>query len=290
MKVQNAKTESSYLFEVGSGMNTEGQSANEHIEINIPIEVGGIDCMGIQFFDRTHTLMVSRTGGKISLERMVAPEQEVTIRCPATGLEADARVLGQTEKVGETYSYIVKFLDEKSHIWDITFPSSGDSGGAISCVLLECSGCKDHEAVYLDHFELELLEANGHLSRSCKRCRDASLWRKSQGPAPELEDAAPAPASSSFQDRRREPRRELRVTACVRTPRLGEDLVKTRTTSHTGLSFTSPWEYFPGEIIEIAVPYSPVGGNIFLAAKIVRLQFLASEGTRIYGVDFQLRK
>ena len=174
-------------------MNTEGQGADEHIEIDIPIEVGGIDCMGIQFFDRTHTLMVSRTGGKISLERMVAPEQEVTIRCPATGLEADARVLGQTEKVGETYSYIVKFLDEKSHIWDITFPSSGNSGGAISCVLLECSGCKDHEVVYLDHFELELLEANGHLSRSCKRCRDASLWRKSQGPAQELEDVSPAP-------------------------------------------------------------------------------------------------
>ena len=79
---QNCKSESGYLIEVGSGMNTEGQGANEHIEIDIPIEVGGIDCMGIQFFDRTHTLMVSRTGGKISLERMVAPEQEVTIDAP----------------------------------------------------------------------------------------------------------------------------------------------------------------------------------------------------------------
>jgi hypothetical protein len=156
--------------------------------------------------------------------------------------------------------------------------------------LLECSGCQNREVVYLDHFELELLEVNGHLSRYCKRCRDASLWQKLQEAAPELEDVTPAPASAPLQDRRREPRREMRVTACVRTARVGQDLVQTRTTSRTGLSFTSPWEYVPGETIEIAVPYSPAGGNIFLAAKIVRLQLLPSEGTRIYGVNFQPRK
>jgi hypothetical protein len=270
-------------------MKTVGRNANEHVEIKIPIEVAGIDCLGVQFFDRTHTLMVSRNGGKIALERMVAPEQEITIRCPSTGLEADARVVGQTEKIGAAYSYVVKFLDENSHIWDITFPSPADSGGAVSCVLLECIGCQNREVVYLDHFELQVLEANGHLSRSCKRCRDARLWRKSQGEMPEIEDATPS-VPAQVQDRRREPRREMRVAACVRSARFGQDLVKTRTTSRSGLSFTSPWEYVPGEAIEIAVPYSPAGGNIFLAAKIVRLQLLASEGTRIYGVGFQLRK
>src|SRR5580700_3801338 len=151
-----------YFVEVLPGMKSAERNANEHVEIKIPVEVAGIDCLGIQFFDRTHTLMVSRTGGKIALERMVAPEQEVTIRCPSSGLEADARVLGQTGKIGESYSYIVKFLDEKSHIWDIMFPSPGESAGAISCVLLECIGCQSREVVYLDHFELQILEANGH--------------------------------------------------------------------------------------------------------------------------------
>ena len=141
-------------------MNTVRRNANEHVEIKIPVEVAGIDCLGLQFFDRTHTLMVSRNGGKIVLERMVAPEQEVTIRCSTNGLEAEARVLGQTEKIGATYSYVVKFLDEKTHIWDITFPPPGDSAGAISCVLLECIGCQSREVVYLDHFELQVLEAD----------------------------------------------------------------------------------------------------------------------------------
>jgi hypothetical protein len=68
---------------------------------------------------------------------------------------------------------------------------------------------------------------------------------------------------------------------------LGQDLVKTRTVSHHGLCFTSPWEYAPGEAVEIAVPYSPSGGNIFLPAKIVRLELLASAGTRMYAVAFQ---
>jgi hypothetical protein len=266
------------------------RNANEHVEINIPVEVAGIDCLGVQFFDRTHTLMVSRNGGKIVLERMVAPEQEVTIRCSSNGREADARVLGQTEKRGTTYSYVVKFLDEKTHIWDIAFPPSGESVGAISCVLLECVGCQSREVVYLDHFELQVLEANGHLSRSCKRCRDARLWRKSQAAMPELENVSAPTAPVPLKDRRREPRREMKIAACVRSARLGQDLVKTRTTSRSGLSFTSSWEYVPGEAIEIAVPYSPAGGNIFLAAKIVRLQLLAEEGTRIYGVRFQPRK
>jgi hypothetical protein len=271
-------------------MKTAERNVNEHVEIKIPVEVAGIDCLGVQFFDRTHTLAVSRNGGKIALERMVAPEQEVTIRCISNGLEADARVLGQTEKIGESYSYIVKFLDEKSHIWDITFPSPGESAGAISCVLLECIGCQSREVVYLDHLELQVLEANGHLSRTCVRCRDARLWRKSQAAMPEL-DNVPSPAVPvPMQDRRREPRREMKIAACVRSARLGQDLVKTRTTSRSGLSFTSPWDYVPGEAIEIAVPYSPSGGNIFLAAKVVRLQLLAEEGTRIYGVGFQLRK
>jgi|SRR5579862_2315416 len=273
-----------------SDMKTEGPGANEHIEIKIPIEVAGIDCMGVQFFDRTETLMVSRNGGKISLQRMVAPEQEVTIRCSSTGQEADARVLGQTEKIGASFVYIIKFLDPKSHIWDITFPAPSASVGAISCVLLECFGCQNREVVYLDYFDLELLEANGHLSRACKRCRDSRLWRKSQEQIPGPENATPPPDPPRIQDRRREPRREMRLTACVRSARLGQDLVNTRTTSRSGLSFTSPWEYVPGEIIEIAVPYSAAGGNIFLSAKIVRLQLLASEGTRMYGVGFQVRK
>jgi hypothetical protein len=78
----------------------------------------------------------------------------------------------------------------------------------------------------------------------------------------------------------------MRVTACVRSARHGQDIVKTRDVSRGGLCFTSPWIYQVGEDVEVAVPYSREGGNIFLPARIVRFQHLASEGTRVYGIVY----
>jgi hypothetical protein len=251
----------------------------------MPIEISGIDGRGFQFFEQSHTLSVSRHGAKISLNRMLIAEQELLIRCISSGVEADARVLGRLAGTGDGQCYVIKFLDDKSDVWGIAFPEPINPAGIISCVLLECSGCKSREVAYLDHFELELLETNGRLSRNCQRCRDASLWGKALGEAPTLQHAI-APAAPERKERRHEPRRELRVKACIRSLRFGQDLVTTRTASRQGLSFTSSWEYIPGDAIEIAVPYSSVGGNIFLDAKIVRLQLLTSEGARLYGVRF----
>lgn len=284
-------------------MEAAGKRTSDRIEIEIPIEVAGTDCLGVQFFDRARTLVIGRHGGKIALARKLVPQQEITVRCLATGLEADARVVGQIEKSGESYNYGIKFLDEKDHIWGIEFPPLTDSEGAMGRVMLECIGCKHGEVIHLDDFELEVLEANGYLSRSCTHCRDVSTWRRSRGEMPGPEVAAspappppsprpspphdPPPTSTQPQERRCEPRRILRVTACVRTARIGEDLVKTRNVSRRGLCFISPCVYVLGEEVEVAVPYSPEGGNIFLPAKIARLQYLASEGTWVYGIVYR---
>lgn len=280
-----------FPIEVRSGMEmeTEGRRASERMELEIPIEVAGADCLGSQFLDRTRTAVIGRHGGKIGLERKLVAQQEITIRCLATGREAEACIVGLLGKSRGTYYYGIKFIGGENNIWGIEFPPLTESEGAIGRILLECIGCKNREVVCLNDFELEVLEVNRHISRSCKLCRDVSLWRKSSEDTRESETATPAsspPVPAQLQDRRREPRREMRVTACIRTARFGEDLVKTRSVSRCGLCFTSPWEYVPGEAIEVAVPYSPGGGNIFLPARIVRLEFLASKGTRIYGIVF----
>lgn len=270
-------------------MEITGKRASDRIELDIPIEVAGADCSGCQFFDRTLAVVIARNGGKIGLERKLVSQQEVTIRCIATGREAEALIVGLLGQTKETYYYGVKFLGEENNIWGVEFPPFTEPEGAMGRVLLECIGCKTQEAIGLTDFELDVLDVNGHISRSCKVCRDVSLWRKSSADAKEAENAMPtssAPVPAQLKDRRAERRREMRVIACIRTARFGQDLVKTQTVSRRGLSFTSPWEYVRGEAIEVAVPYSAGGGNIFLAAKIVRLQMLPSEGTRIYGVAF----
>ena len=267
-------------------METKARRPSEAVEIKIPIEVSGADCLGAHFLAQTHTLAVSRQGGKICLEQMLVPQQDVAIRCLATGLEAEAHVVGQIGKIGGIHHYAVKFHDKKVRIWGVEFPSS-EPEGTVGRVLLQCGSCKTQEVMYLDEFELEVLEVAAHLSHFCKCCRDACLWRMSPSglPAPEKTVSIPVPAEAK--ERRREPRRPLSVTACVRSSRHGEDMVKTRTVSRTGLSFVSSWDYVPGDVVEVAVPYSPGGGNLFLNAKIARVQYLEAEGTRVYGNAYQ---
>ena len=260
--------------------------ASERKEIAMPIEVGGTDALGFAFFERTQTLVVSRHGGKIGLERKLVPQQELTIRCLSTGREAEAEVVGDLGKSGKSYHYGIHFLHDDANIWGIDFkPLAQSEGGR---VWLECNGCHQPEWICLDELELQVLETKGQLSRACNRCRDVSFWQKSRQaiPTAAIADSAP-PAPVAPQDRRREPRRPMRVTACVRSARLGEDLVQSRNTSRSGLCFASPWEYAVGESIEVAIPYSLKGSNIFMPAKIVRVQAAPSEGKRMYGVAYQ---
>jgi len=292
-QIRNSGQRGDIPVKVRCRMEKEGRRGSERIELKLSIDVAGTDCMGRDFLDQTRTLVIGRHGAKIVLRRKLAPQQELTIRCVATGKEADARVVGQIREDSGSYQYGVEFLDKEVNPWDVEFPPLDDFEGAVGRVVLECVGCKTREVTYLDDFELEVLEANQDLSRACKRCRDVSLWRKSRGEAPEPE-VAPSPpppaAPAELQNRRRELRRDMRVTACVRSARFGEDLVKTLNVSRSGLCFTSPWEYVKGMEIEVAVPYSPGGGSIFLPAKIARIQFLVTEGMRICGVAYQFVK
>jgi hypothetical protein len=271
-------------------MEMKGKRASDRKELEVPIEVSGADCWGRQFVDRTHAEVISRSGGKIGLERKLVSQQEVMVRCVATGREAEALIVGLLGQTKGTYYYGVKFIGEENNIWGVEFPLLAEPEGAVGEVWLECIGCKNREAIALTDFELEVLEANGNISRSCKVCRDVSLWRKSSEDAKEPaiatpRSSAPVPVAAQRQERRREPRRGMRVVACVRTTRHSQDLVKTQTVSRRGLSFTSPCEYVMDETIEVAVPYSEGGGNIFLPAKIVRLQ-VVPEKKWTYGVAF----
>ena len=269
-------------------MDTDAKRATAGMKIEIPIEVAGADCLGVHFLDRTRTLAIGRHGGKVVLDRKLVPQQDVTVRCLATGREADARIVGQVGKSGDHHHYGIKFLDKDANIWGIEFPTSAEPEGTVGRVLLQCTGCKDQEVMYLDEFELEVLEVDSHLSHFCKRCRDASLWRRSLAAAEEPAAIASAPpAPTPMQERRREPRRKMSITACVRTARFGDDVVKTRTVSRTGLSFVGSWNYVPGDVIEVAVPYSPAGGNLFMRAKVARIQYLEAESTKLYGIVYQ---
>ena len=271
----------------------------DRISVALSIQVTGTNLFGDVFLCEGQTELVSRHGAKILLRQKLVPDQEITVRCLETGKEAAARVVGRINGKQKQNSYGISLLGSEGALWGINFPPRGDSAAAVARTILECLACHTRELAYLDGFELEVLESNGDLSRYCRRCRDSTIWKKPFGSvsaAPSSSTAAPssstaAPSSSTAaaekgEEKRREARRDLRVIACIRSREFGEDLAKARNVSRSGLCFESRRAYEKDWEVEVAIPYSSGGGNIFLPARIVRVQPLTHEDLNLCGVTY----
>ena len=96
--------------------------------------------------------------------------------------------------------------------------------------------------------------------------------------------AAARPGGSGV-NRRRDVRTSVKFTACVRQDVSGDEIVECDDISKGGASFRSRRNYQPGSRIEIAVPYSPGGHVIFVAATIRHIEELPARLFR-YGVAY----
>jgi PilZ domain len=253
---------------------------SDRIYLTLAIKVAGTDALGVSFVDDAQTVIVNRDGAKILASRKLAPEQEVSIHCLETGGDAVGRVVGQMGEELDGYYYGIKFIDSTSNPWGIDFPAIERGNRSVGRAVLECVGCHAREIVYLDEFEIEVLEANASIARECTRCTQSTLWKKS------LAEAPPAPKPETALEKRREPRRELRVRASIRSLEFGEEIVWTRNVSRGGLCFESRRHYDPDSRVEVAIPYSSGGGNIFLPARIARVQALTSSDVVLCGVSY----
>jgi hypothetical protein len=86
------------------------------------------------------------------------------------------------------------------------------------------------------------------------------------------------------QNRRKRHRIPTRASAGIREMGLPEEIVVCENLSRGGLSFRSRKHYLRGSRIEIALPYSPGSGNIFVPARIVRVERL--QGLFRYGAAY----
>ncbi len=275
-------------------MEPEGKRRSDRVILELPIVVSGTDCLGEAFLEQTRTLILTRHGAKILLNRKLVPDQEVSIRCHETGRECDARVVGQIGGTENEFHYGIELLDLNANLWGIEFPQREDSEAAVGGVLLECIRCRTRALTYLNEFEADVLEANRHLSRYCKKCTDTSLWREAQllpgEKLPEEEEKKPALAESATPPRRtrndrKHVRLDLKVSVCIRSPQYGEEIATTVNVSRGGFRFRSQRHYREGWLIEAALPYSPTAPNIFAAARIVYAA-VEGEGLNVYGAQY----
>ena len=277
-------------------MQSDRTCRSDRVSLEVPIQVAGTDATGRDFTADTRTLVLSRHGAKIVLGRKLVPDQEVSIFCKSTGKESVARVVGQMGKIPEGYLYGVELLDPEVNLWDIEFPPLSESEKAAARVLLECGHCHSRVLSYLNEFEAEVFEANGFLSRACKRCKDVTVWKlclaqgaSEQIPLPVSGEASPEllptpPARTA--NERRDLRISLKINACLRDRQGGEDIVVTENVSRAGFSFKSPKSYAVGSIIEVAVPYARDAGNIFTPARVEHAESLPGEQLTVYGVSY----
>ena len=277
-------------------MKAKDTRRTDRVCINFPIRVLGTDSAGQDFEDKARTLSVCRYGATIVLDRQLAPGQRTTIRNLTTHEETRVRVVGQIGGQPHGYVYGIALVDSTQDIWKIQFPPLSHSDNAVIRLLLECIGCQAREVAYLNELEVEVFEANTTVSRSCQSCNDWTVWKRAlveTTPNDQLPAAAQQPLESSTSpepqtgNRRKSVRVRLKkITACIRQPGFGEEIVHVDDLSRGGLRFRSPKTYYEGSRIEVAVPYEPNGANIFVLARIVRFGELPEANFKEYGATY----
>ena len=258
---------------------------SERVSLALSIQVIGNNLFGDVFLCEGWTEVVSQNGARIRLKQNLAPDQEITVHCVETGKEAAAQVVGRVNGKSKQNTFGIMLLNPEANPWGINFPPRGDSAGAVGRIVLECLACHTRELVYLDGFELEVLESSENLSRFCRRCTDSTMWRKFFEPFPGSQ-GEDQDSHGNWQEHRREARREVRTIACIRSREFEEELVKVRNVSRSGLCFEGRRAYQQDWKIEVAIPYSSGGGNIFLPARITHVHNIPSGSITLFGVEY----
>jgi hypothetical protein len=101
-----------------------GGRAIATLAIAIPITLSGKDANGVEFTEKTRTIVVDRFGGKIATKSLLSLGSEMTLHNVIVGQTAKIKVVwvGERRSVEEPYEIGIQFLGSQN-IWGIEFPS-----------------------------------------------------------------------------------------------------------------------------------------------------------------------
>jgi hypothetical protein len=153
---------------------------------------------------------------------------------------------------------------------------------------MECSFCQRREVVYLNELQLKSFEVRKCIARHCRLCDSPSIWIESQS---EIRDPENGSSGGPTVEERVIPRRnrtrvKARVLACIRQRGFQEEIAVCEDLSKGGLSFRSRNQYVAGSRVEVAVPFTPGTGAIFVPIRIVFSQAIPSAGLFRHGAAY----
>jgi PilZ domain len=274
-------------------MRTEGVRQSDRVSLNLTVEASWLSASGEAVTQPLRTLLVSRNGGVVSSEQSLVAGQELMLK--RTNKDevlktARARVVAEIDKDTNRFLYAIHILDPKIDFWDIEFPAPYLGEQALGRMLMECSFCQRREVVYLNEMELKSFEVRKCIARQCKHCDAPSIWVEAIGEAPppsESKNGAEATGRTvRITPTRNRTRVKARLLACIRRRGFQEEVAVCEDLSRGGLSFRSRNEYPPGTHLEVAVPFIPGSGNIFVPIRVVSSQRMPAAGLYRHGAAY----
>ena len=251
---------------------------SDRVTLALPIELIGMDALGAQFFQEGRTVVLSRCGATILLNRKLAPDQLITVRLLTNNKETEARIVGMIGRESNEFIYGITLLDSPDDFWGVAFPPLSPNDDSVARVLLKCGACSRRDIVHLNEVELQVLEATGNIIRHCNLCATSTQWSTESAdtgaPFPVRESVEAGKAATEREEAKRKyDRVPTKFTACVRQLGASHNIVVCEDISRGGLRFLSRIRYDKETRMEIAVPYSPNGGgNIFVPIRIVHVR------------------
>ena len=134
---------------------------------------------------------------------------------------------------------------------------------------------------------MRTFEVRKCVARICKLCEAPSIWIESQSEVREPENGAPVPTvEERVIPRRNRTRVKARILACIRRRGFQEEIAVCEDLSKGGLSFRSRNQYPEGSRVEVAVPFTPGTGAIFVPIRIVFSQAIPAVGLYRHGAAY----
>jgi len=271
------------------------QRTSDRVRYAFRVHVTGTDSSGYDFSQPVRTEVVTRDGGLIVCP-MVLNVGDV-INLMRNEKRVNARIVGQVGILKEEQLYGIQFLESNPDFWGIRFAEQGLE--AAGRAVLECGACSTQQVLPLGEIEMLVFESTKVVAHDCERCRRQTLWMEpSILGEPELLTGADAYAqsnetgmakvkrSASINDRKHQRISMRNTKACIRRVGYSDDVVDVLDLSRGGVHFISFVDYYRGTVVEVAVPYTNGGANVFVPAEVARVQSRPSSG--IPG-DFGLR-
>jgi len=271
-------------------MRAEGIRQSDRITLRLQVEASWFGTNGLAVTHPAHTMLVSRNGGVLRLPEKLFAGQEITLHRKLEGDETRstrARIVAEIDCVPEGFLYAVAMLEPSADFWDIEFPAPHQAEEALARLLMECSFCQRREVVYLNEMELKSFEIRKCVARVCRHCDAPSIWVEAATERKIDETpSARAAAEERVIPRRNRTRVKARVLACIRRRGFQEEVALCEDLSKGGISFRSRNRYPEGTRLEVAVPYTPGAGAIFVPIRIVSSQPIASAGLFRHGAAY----